>query len=196
MKLITPLTFLFLFAQSAVGEIWNLPQQLSGSNLKVRFEVDSTWHLVKGEVKNVDGKLWLEDPSNFQSIKGSFRAPISSFDTNSESRDEKMRKVMHEQQHPFVDFVIVSFDGVKCDPKTLSNETPCEAAIEGDLTINAITKNVLLKTFVTKKNDAYEVSATTTIKWNEFEIEDPSILVAKLYEDVNIQIDLLLSSKK
>lgn len=193
--------FLALFllvipVRGASAEFWNLPQQLSPANCSITFEVDSTWHLVKGKAKDFSGKLWLSDPKNFESVRGSISLPISEFDTDSESRDERMREVMNATQYPNVEFTITAFDASQCDPKLLAEKSPCESTLSGDLSINSVTKKVAIKTSIERNGANYQIAGITSIKWSEFNVEDPSILIAKLYEDVNIHINLSLSTQK
>jgi len=176
----------------ATAEFWNLPQQLSPGNSSITFEVDSTWHLIKGTSKNFSGKLWLNDPKDFQSVRGNIILPISEFDTENESRNERMREVTHASEYPNVEFSITNFNAPQCNPTTLTENSPCNSTLEGDLTINNVTKKVIAKTSLEKNDQTYKVTGVTSIKWADFNVEDPSILVAKLYEDVNIQIKITL----
>ena len=195
-KYFLSLSTVFIPISGVSAEFWNLPQQLSSTNSSITFEVDSTWHLVKGKAKELSGRLWLDDTNDFQSVRGEIRLPISQFDTDSESRDERMREVMNVKEHPEVLFAIRDFKALQCDPKTLIERTPCESALIGDLTINNTTRKVVLKTFVEKIDTTYSVVATTLINWADFNVEDPSILIAKLYNDVNINIRISLAAKK
>ena len=46
---------------------WNLPVELTDKNTTVKFEVDSTWHMVHGTTAHISGNAKLlkpEDPSS------------------------------------------------------------------------------------------------------------------------------------
>lgn len=196
MKFMIFFLLLSLSTQHAVAEYWNLPQVLSPKNSAVTFEVDSTWHLIKGSIRNFEGNLWLEDPGNFESVRGSIRFPVSEFDTDNESRDEKMRRIMQADKYPYVEFVITAFDASRCAPEKFVEAGSCQLSVMGNLTINNVTRNITVQASAERRGETIRCIGTTSIKWSEYDIEDPSILVAKLYEDVEININLILSKGK
>ena len=178
----------------AFAEPWNLPQLLTAANTKVTFEVDSTWHLVKGEAKHIDGRVWLEDPKDFKSIRAKVRLPVSAFDTGKEGRDEKMRRVMHTDAAPDVIFSFEQSIDI-CDPKLVSAAAPCRVELPGELIINNVIKNVVVHAEIEKLADAFRITGTTLFKWSDFGVEDPSILIAKLDEDVKVDFVVSLNPK-
>ena len=186
---------LFIQSKSANAEFWNLPQEISPASASILFEVDSTWHVIKGKTDNFSGKVWLEDKTDFRSLRGNIHLPVASFDTDNKSRDERLREVMHAEQNPFVEFKITSFDSASCDPTTLMDQNSCQAVIFGDITINGISKNIALNTSIEKSGTSYKVDGTSSLKWSDFKVDDPSIIIAKLYEDVIIHIQLTLPYK-
>jgi len=108
--MIKPLTVFFalvslLGSTAFAGTRWNLPQQLSDTNTTVTFEVDSTWHLVEGKTAGIHGRVWLENQADTNSINIEVSLPVARFDTDRESRDEKLRTVMYAQRYPEVSFV-------------------------------------------------------------------------------------------
>jgi len=182
----------FLLQNSAAAETWNLPQHLNSSTTQITFEVDSTWHLIRGVVKQIEGNLWIEDPKDFHTVRGKIVLPISAFDTNNESRDEELRTVMHAETSPDVAFELLNSVPLLCDPETLKESQKCPFEISGDLTINNVTRNISLKSEITSIGSSYKISGTTTIRWADYNVEDPSILIAKLYDDVKINFSVLL----
>lgn len=198
MRCFLTLAFIVLCAPSggARADYWNLPQDVTPANASIKFEVDSTWHLIEGKAKNFSGKFWLADQKDPQSVKGNIRLPVSGLDTDSESRDEEMRTVMNEALHPYVEFTFLELEAPGCDPLTLSEASPCRARSSGDLKINGVTKRVTLETSIARRDLSYQVSGTTVIRWADFKVEDPSILIAKLHDEVKIQITVSLAHEK
>lgn len=195
MRLVISLSLFLLLQSIAVAQSWNIPQQLNNENTSVNFEVDSTWHLIKGVAKKIEGKLWLEVPDDFHSIRGEITFPVAAFDTDNENRNQKLKKVMHAEDFPNVTFELLNSIPTLCDPATLTNLQNCDFEIEGELSINNVKRNILLKSQITSFNSTYKISGSTSIKWADFNVDDPSILIAKLYDDVKIEFLVTLNSK-
>ncbi len=193
------LAFIFfslsLFVSGVSATPWNLPKPLTTQNTEVTFEVDSTWHLVHGIAKQVEGKLWLEDPKDFRSVRGEVKLPVAEFDTDNSSRDSKLRKVMHADTSPLVTFQITGSVPMLCDPTKLPESAACSFEVPGELAINNVKKDVMVTASLTHLQEAYRISGVTTIKWADFMIDDPSILIAKLHDEVKISFVVILNLK-
>jgi polyisoprenoid-binding protein YceI len=197
MKTAVIVGIIVLFVQStAVADTWNLPQDLTSENATVTFEVDSTWHMIHGVAKEISGKLWLADAKDFRSIRGSVVLPVAAFDTESTGRDRKLREVMHSDTAPTVTFSFSNSIPSLCDPKELANSLTCTFDVHGDLTINSISKHVILHSQITQDESSYKISGTTVIRWLDYKVEDPSILIAKLHDEVRIDITVVLAPKR
>lgn len=196
MNLIFYFLAIILSQTVSLADIWNLPSPLSDSNVNIRFEVDSTWHLIKGKTKNVQGKAWLSDPKDFKSINIDISIPVNSFDTNDESRDEEMREIMHSEKFPLVQFQMHSPVDIYNPKEVAASQEPLSFPCQGNLSISGVTKLVPLIATISKAENDYIISGSTTIKWSDFSIEDPSILIAKLHPDVLINFSLSLPQQK
>ena len=185
-----------LFVNSAYATPWNLPTDITNENTKVTFEVDSTWHLIEGSVKQISGRVWLQDELDDRSIKAKINFPIASFDTGNSSRDEELRKVMHAQQIPDVQLELNNIALAACSLSALEKSTVCQQEILGELTINNVKKNVPLHTTFTKQGDDYIIAGTTELRWEDYGVDDPSILVAKVYPSVKINFSVNLVKQK
>lgn len=174
---------------------WDLPMSLSDENTKVGFEVDSTWHLVKGTTAGIKGEASLTDKNDSSSVKIYISLPVEKFDTDNGMRDSKMKKVMHADKSP-----LVIFEGQgltkKCTPEILIEKESCEDLIFGTLTINSTKKNIKLPVEI-KKNSGNQVSVAGNIifNWLEYGIEDPSILIAKVRSAVKVLFEVKLKIK-
>ena len=174
---------------------WNLPVELSDSNAKIRFEVDSTWHLVKGATSGLTGKVWLESPANFQSVRGELSLPVARFDTDNRSRDSKMRGVMDEPHHANVIYVIDSVEGLP-SPSLLADGGEANLIIHGVLSIMGNAKPVQSAAILRRTGETYLVEGSFSLQWADFGVEDPSILVAKLDPTVNVFFSIQLARKE
>jgi polyisoprenoid-binding protein YceI len=183
-----------LFAPlGGVAESWSPPKTINSETLQVRFEVDSTWHLIHGEVPNISGKIWLNDASDPTSIRGDLKAAVLDFDTDNKSRDKEMRHVMDADQFPNVILLINGFEGEPCSPLKVQKAGECSGALKGEIKIRDVSKAVSVPFTVKPEGSFYKVAGEFSIQWEEFGVEDPSILVAKLDETVKIKYQVLLN---
>lgn len=177
--------------EPAWGAPWNMPQELTDGNTSVRFTVDSTWHTIHGVTSGVTGRIWLADPSDYQSIRGMVALPVSQFDTDNSMRDKKLREVMGEKEFPEVTYELQRITGL-CDPAQMPIGGRCEGKAGGTLSIHGNKKEILLPVTVESMADAWIISGKVEFGWRQFDVEDPSILVAKLNELVTVEVKLRL----
>lgn len=190
----------FLAAQAkaspAPGPFWNLPQDLNDHNLSVRFEVDSTWHLVEGEAPLVSGKVWLENPKDFRSVRGEIAVPVANFDTQNSRRDRRLREAMQADKFPMVSFRLELADGL-CDPQIIKDGYVCDCRMHGVLKIRDVEKIIDWPSKITydEQQSAYILEGNTKVQWQEFGVEDPSIIIAKVDPTAAIKFILVLRAQ-
>lgn len=170
---------------------WEVPQRLLDSNTQVTFEVDSTWHLVKGTTSGVDGRVWLVDSADPLSIRATVRFPVKEFVTGGESRDERMREVMDSEHFPYVTLAVDSFQP-HCAPETFTAAVTCPVTLGARLSIRGNEKPVSLTATLTRESERVALSGTTRFLWADFGVEDPSILIAKLDPEVVVSYSVRL----
>jgi polyisoprenoid-binding protein YceI len=204
MKLAVLSAFLLsgLMVQAEVeSPLWNLPAQLNESNTHISFRLDSTWHQVNGTIRKLEGELWLHEPRDKSSVRGWVEFRVADMDTGNSSRDNKMRRVMHVNKYPSVRFDITDVNEL-CDPKDLDlikddkKALSCPGMARGNLSISGKTLPVKLKLNLQKNNANYVIKGDTQIQWDDFGVEDPSILVAYVDELVLIEIEVTLPEIK
>jgi polyisoprenoid-binding protein YceI len=66
----------------------------------------------------------------------------------------------------------------------------CSGAGHGFIEISGVRRPIVLEMTVIRKNSHYHVKGHTALKWSDFGVEDPSILVAYLNETVNIEVEV------
>lgn len=175
--------------------LWNLPIEVSNANTEVHFEIDSTWHVVKGTVGQVNGSIWLESAGDPNSIRAELHFPVESFDTGNRSRDKEMRQVMAASSYPTVTLMVKNAIGL-CDPASLRNADSCKGTLDGTVTIRDITKPIAISVLATRRNDQFEITGTASLRWNEFGVEDPSILIARLDTETRISFKIHLPDNR
>jgi polyisoprenoid-binding protein YceI len=170
---------------------WFLPKRLSDHNLVVGFDVDTTWHWVHGQTSGIDGEAMLSAPDDPQSVAIEVKIPVANFDTDSSSRDSELRNVMAADKYPFV---ILNASGLTkgCTPAKVLAEGSCEDAMAAKIQIRAIKSDFLLPILMKKTKEGFSVEGSFNIKWPDFGVEDPSILVARVHKDVTIKFKVTL----
>lgn len=177
--------------ESLPKSFWNLPKKVSTQNTEVSFLLDSTWHDTSFKVNQVDGNVWLGDPKDFKSLKAKIAMPVSRFDSENETRDEKMRDVMAADLFPEVIFELSKVDGLP-DPKDMVEGKSYPITINGDLKIRDFRKAIEIKSSIKKTNDNFDIAGDVVIDWSEYGVEDPSIIIAKVYKDLKVTFKMSL----
>lgn len=175
-------------AQSANADTWKLPSPLDDSNTKVSFMVDSTWQTVNGTTKNLNGSVVLRDKNDPLSIVVDLKIQVKTFDTDWDSRDEKLQECMASDVYPVASFISTRLSD-SCKPALLDIAGRCSGTLTGTLTMRDVSKEVALPVSITKEADRYVISGAIPVRWAEYNIEDPSILIAKLDPVVTISYE-------
>lgn len=179
---------LFLTPSHANADTWNLPINLNDSNTTITFVVDSTFHTVHGTTRNIAGAVKLRDNKDPLSIQAELSIPVALFNTDSESRDKRLREIMAENLFPAVSLVATRLSE-NCTPENITTTKPCEGEMRGTLTIRDVTKEVRLPASVSRDLDSYTIKGQLPLTWSEYNVEDPSILIARLNPTVTISYE-------
>lgn len=180
------------YAGTPDGQTWPLPAKLGDDNTTVTFEVDSTWHTIHGKTSGVAGEVHLENPAQPDSIRGKITIPVGKFDTDNSSRDSRLREVMSEDKYANIEFELQSFAGSCPQPLPAAG---CTGSAVGILKIADHEEPVNLDLKIAPAEAGLVVAGKSTFSWRIFPIEDPSILIAKLYDDVTVKFKLVLQQK-
>jgi polyisoprenoid-binding protein YceI len=164
--------------------------------MQIAFELDTTWHTVEGSVKEISGHLSLPNFKDPRTIAATLSIPVASLDTDSKSRDEEMRDSMEESRFPAIT-VRVPEIRPSCEEAALSLAPDCNYATQAIVTIRDVTLPIDLKGTIRRNAvGTIVVDGTTQLDWSKFGVKDPSILIAKVDETVQISFQITLSTKK
>ncbi|MDD2941475.1 MAG: YceI family protein [bacterium] len=171
---------------------WQLPETLDDTNAQVRFTVDSTWHTVRGVTSGLEGKIWIEDSSDIKSLRAEISLPVGEFNTDGESRDERMREVMQAEKFSFVNLQVKSVKKL-CQPSLILPERPCQVLLDSELKIRNVSKTLVVNAKIFREKDGYWVRGSFPLLWSDYGVEDPSIIIAKLDKTVNVEFAVKLN---
>lgn len=173
-----------------------MPLLINDSNSSVHFTVDSTWHEVHGQTKGLSGRLELARPADYESLHGEITLPVKTFDTDNSKRDDKLRDVMAEPEHPLVKFSLQSLE-LGCDKALEQVQGVCPLTAKGELNIRGVSRPWELKGELRQQEEKTEITAKGNLNWKDFGVEDPSIpVIAKLAEEVEVSVHLKCAGEK
>jgi len=155
----------------------------------VRFEVDSTWHLIEGTTSGIDGLLTVAPDGR---VRGEISIPVAAFDTDSDSRDERLREVMTSDKFPKVSMLLDDAQ-LGCTPAAAEAPEGCSGELSARLTIRDVTKEIRFPYSVSRGDKGFVVKGDFSLEWAEYGVEDPSILVAHLDPTVKVSFELRIS---
>ena len=172
-------------ARLSVADTWDLPSPLNDTNTKVSFVVDSTFHTINGTTKNLQGMVSLKDTHDPLSIVVDLKIQVKTFDTDWDSRDEELQECMASETFPLASFTSRRLSD-SCKPLVIDIAGRCSGKLTGTLTMRDVTREVELPVEIVKENNSYLISGLLPVQWADYNIEDPSILIARLDPTVNI----------
>ena len=186
---------LILGARPVLADTWNLPSPLNDSNTAVSFVVDSTFHTVHGTTKNLEGGISLKDKHDPLSIVVDLKIQVKTFDTDWDSRDEKLQECMASETFPSVSFVSRRLSD-SCKPVVIDIAGRCSGTLAGTLTMRDVSREVELPVEIGKEKDSYVIRGSLPVQWADYNIEDPSVLIAKLDPTVTISYQTRVPLKR
>ncbi|MBF0275033.1 MAG: YceI family protein [Nitrospinae bacterium] len=170
---------LLLFTLFFPVNLQALEVKLSPENTQITFDMDTTWHKFSGKANKFSGFISFENMKNPENVKGVVTINVADMTTMEEDRDEKMHKTsLLVDTFPTIKYRMIGYEKGK---------------LKGELTILKTTKPVDLVVERKKVDDKTVYLGKTTIKWKDFGVVDPSIWVAKVYEDVIISVEVDIS---
>ncbi len=187
--------FCLVTTHSARSETWDVPTELNDKNTTVTFVVDSTWHTVHGTTKNIAGKVHLRVPKDPLSVEVELRVPVKLFDTDSDLRDDRLGEVMAVETFPEVRFASKRLSK-ECEPTVVTRDGSCRGTLSGTLTIRDVTREVSLPAEIRDTANGYRIEGSLPIRWEDFHVEDPSILIAKLDPVVTISYQTTIPKRR
>jgi polyisoprenoid-binding protein YceI len=185
-----------LVVRSEIRESWNLPLEANDSNVSAKFEVDTTWHTVHGNISHIHGRVWLKDVKDELSVQAQLAFPVEYFDTNSKSRDKELRECLSADKFPDAILIIDRNENL-CRPAQITSDHPCHALLKGSLSMRGVTREIGVPAQVTRTDSGdYVVDGEVSFDWSEFGIPDPSILIARVQKIVKVSYSIAIPSNK
>jgi polyisoprenoid-binding protein YceI len=179
MKKITLLLLLFILTTLHAQE------KFSSSKCKIYFEASvPLFEAVEAKNEEVDCEFV---PKKSQI---NFTAVIKKFQFKRDLMKEHFNSNYMESDR----FEKATFKGIieKFDLKIIT-ENDTDFFIKGKLTIHGQTRMIVVKAKIKKVGNGIQIKSNFTLNTDDFNIEIPSIVIAKISKSVNTQIDCILN---
>jgi len=161
---------------------------------RVGFLLHTFWHGVEGTTTAVTATMTSDSGDPLADGHVVVRVDAASLSTGINRRDAKMRDVYLETaKHPEISFLSTS------PPRKALEEQSPEAgavwvAVEGDFTLHGITRPLTANVEALREGDGWMMKAHFSVLLSEFGIADPSILLNKVDDAVDVYFEIKLSA--
>ncbi len=165
--------------------------RVGGGNGKATFVSDAPLETMTGKTNKVTGELTV-DPADITTTTGKFKAPVKSFRTGNDLRDEHLQGDgwLDAKKHPFVHFEITEVVLGKKGNKALKQGKASKVEVKGKFTAHGITKVVTAKGTVNWSGNSIRIKADFPVELTAHEISVPSIVRLKVANEIQVSVDL------
>ena len=156
-------------------------QKFGTENGTAEFTSKVPLHTFTGTSSNLFGLLNLEDATV------DFYLDLETLKTGNRKRDKDMRITLDTKQHPFAEF----YGKLASEFNPDKNEAQ-PARVVGKFTIHGVSQEVEIEGELHPTNEGLKLTANWKLNLEDYEIVPPSLLIVKVDEVQEIQIDALL----
>jgi polyisoprenoid-binding protein YceI len=153
----------------------------------VRFHLHHRMHDVDGRATSLEGKVVIAGDGE---VRAMFRIPVASLDSGDANRDAHMREVLEAGKHPFVVFKGVTRLATPLRPG------PAKVDVAGELDLHGVKRPMALPAELAVSEDGVTLHATMRVSLDDFRIERPSLLLVKVDDVCEVDVDLALREAK
>jgi polyisoprenoid-binding protein YceI len=183
MSLVATLALFTLAGRAALAEPTVLSVDQGAS--KLVYTIVHKLHTSVGTSKKVEGKALVQPDGALQIM---VRAPIASFDSGNSGRDEHMQETLEAPKFPYVTFKAVS---KLAWPTTFPTTTPLRVAGQLEFHGKRMPETIPVSVTFTSATEAH-VTSKFAVSLEKYEVERPSLLMMKINDDCQIEMDLVL----
>jgi len=153
----------------------------------VEFTSSVPLHTFTGTSSQLNGLI------DFDKNLVDFYIDLQTLDTGNGRRDQDMYSTLNVEDHPFAEFT-----GELTTEFNQNSETAQNVSVEGDFTVNGVTREISVDGELTLNGDVLKLSAGWIINITDYDIEPPGILFYKVDEemDINIEAELMQQSNE
>jgi len=164
-------------AEEAVPAVFNVREGTLG------YTITHKLHEVRGTTHDFEGKVVVA-PDGTARVQ--VRARVASFDSGNSNRDEHMREVTHEVEHPYC-----SVKGIATGVK-LPLDAPRRIILAGTVELNGQRVSVEIPVGLTQSGSRLRASFSFAVSLDDLKIQRPALLFVRVEDRLMIEGDLLL----
>jgi polyisoprenoid-binding protein YceI len=175
MKVFLPVVFAFILIDSSIA------QKFFNDAGTAIFTSKVPLHTFKGTSENLTGLINLED----QTVD--FYLDLETLETGNAKRDKDMLITLETDVYPFAEFY-----GSLSSPFDLSNRNTQNVTVNGVFTMHGISKEVQISGSLQPVSDGLLLTANWVLNLAEYNIKPPRLLILKVDDNQEIEINILL----
>ncbi len=191
--------FLLLHVLILAHLVWAAPPRLAlkgerrhftfnQNRSSVRFMASSTFHRIKGEAKEFNGKVLLSSLNDPSTGRVTLEIEASGLDANHEGINKKMREdCLEVDLFPMIRFLSLRIHN---GPKSYSLGQRARADVVGFLDLHGVRRRVSIPVDFQYTEETFYVRGKVTIKMSDFQIPDPNFLFLRVKDEVEISFDI------
>ncbi|MCR9132113.1 MAG: YceI family protein [bacterium] len=139
-------------------------------------------HSFEGSSENLVGMINLDE--NILD----FYLDLETLDTGNGKRDRDMRLTLNTEEYPFAEFY-----GTLSSPFDINNPEPQPATAKGTFKIHGNQQEVEIEGTLQPTEDGLLLKASWILNLTDYDIEPPKLLIIKVDENQEINIEMLLT---
>ena len=154
----------------------------------ITFDMSASLHDIEGKAGSFTGDLDIGGASP----TGTILLQAAQLTTFLGVRDDRMHDFcLGTDEYPTIELRIGATTG---NVKGLnSGRGSGTVELRGQLTVRSSSRDVVIPATYTWEGDSVRLTGTHQVKWPDYGVPDPSILISTLYPEVNVQFNVLLS---
>ena len=152
------------------------------------FDMAASLHEITGRAASFTGELDI----GADSPTGTIVIQAAQLTTDLSVRDDRMHEYcLSVEQYPTIELRIGATTG---DVSGLnSGRGSGSIELRGQLTVRSTSRDVVLPVSYSWEGDKVRLVGSHQLKWTDYGVPDPSILISTLYPEVNVQLNVLLN---
>lgn len=157
-------------------------QSFYSENGKAVFLSKVPLHSFEGTSENLVGLI------NFDDNIVDFYLDLETLDTGNGKRDKDMKLTLETDEFPFAEFY-----GTLTTPFNMEDPNPQAAIVKGDFKIHGEIQEVEIEGTLQKTDAGILLKAGWILNLDDYDIEPPRLLIIKVDENQEIEIEMLLT---
>jgi polyisoprenoid-binding protein YceI len=161
---------------------------LDPAQTKVAFTLADTLHTVHGAFRLTAGTIQLDAATGKAS--GELVVDAASGDSGSKARDKRMNaNILESAKYPQITFRPDRLEG------TLAPEGKSQIQLHGIFSIHGVDHEIMIPASVEAAGSAYDVTATFAVPYVKWGMKNPSTLILRVGDTVEITVHTLAKSR-